>query len=96
EEQAFKDVYEVIIGASYDTQITKPVDINGVNPVLTLTYHITVGNQQKTLSASYLPYDDSFYIVNFDGAKVRFLADKRKIDTIIKTIEEFKKPTLAQ
>jgi hypothetical protein len=97
EEDTFKDFYKVLIGAAFDAEIKDEVNTQGVKPVLSVTYHLLSGmtgytNQSKsnlaTVSASYLPYDDSFYIVNTNG-ETRFFADKRKIDNIVKTIKSF-------
>lgn len=95
EEDTFKDFYQVIIAAAFDAENKKDVNTEGVEPVLTITYRLLSGmtgysdgtsQNMATVSASYLPYDDSFYLVNTND-ETRFLADKRKIDHIIDTIK---------
>lgn len=88
EEDVFKNVYQTMIGAKYDTQLKEEVSVEGLEPVLTITYHIADTN--KTYTTKYYPYDVSFYLVD-SGYPIRFTADKRKIDGIIKAIREFKK-----
>jgi len=88
EEKEFKEVYQVMIGASYDTRLKEEVSAEGMEPVLTMTYHINTG---KSYTTRYYQYDESFYLVD-NGYPIRFTADKRKIDNIIKAIREFKKP----
>ncbi|MDF2944816.1 MAG: hypothetical protein K0S01_3674 [Herbinix sp.] len=86
-EDVFKKVYQIMIAAKYDAEIKEAIATDGEDPYMTISYH-TTGDKEKTLSASYLPYDDSFYIVKtVDGA--RFFADKRKIDDIAKAVIEF-------
>ena len=86
EEDTFKDVYQKLIAAQYDTEIKDPVDTKGAAPLLTITYYI---NDGSTVSASYLPYNDSFDFISTNG-ETRFFADKRKIEDIITAVKEFK------
>lgn len=87
DESLFKDLYQVIISAKYDVQLDKEESVSSLKPILTISYRIEGSSQPYT--TSYYPYDDSFYLVD-NGYPIRFAADKRKIDKIIKTIEEFK------
>lgn len=87
EEDIFKDVYQAMIGAKIDSQLNKELSVSGLEPILTLVYHIEGYDQPFT--TVYYSYDDSFYLID-NGYPVRFLADKRKIDIIISAIEEFK------
>jgi hypothetical protein len=86
-EDIFKDVYQKIISARYDAPIKEEINAADIAPFLTLTFHLN-DNENTVLTASYLPYDDSFYIIN--NGETRFFADKRKIDDIIKAVKEFK------
>jgi hypothetical protein len=86
-EDLFKDVYQKIISARYDAPIKEEINAADIAPFLTLTFHLN-DNENTVLTASYLPYDDSFYIIN--NGETRFFADKRKIDDIIKAVKEFK------
>lgn len=88
EEDVFKDVYQVMIGAKFDTQLKEEASVEGLTPVFTITYHIK--DSDTSYTSKYYPYDESFYLVD-TGYPVRFTADKRKIDAIIKAIREFKK-----
>ena len=87
EEDDFKGIYRRLISAAYDAPIKEELDITGLKPVITISYHIA--ESDKTVSSSYLPYDESFYIVD-NGRKVRFYADKRKIDDIVSAVVVFK------
>ena len=87
EEGVFKDVYQIMIGAGYDKEILEPVKEDEFRPTLTITYLLTNGN---TLTSSYMPYNDSFYIVRTQDNPIRFFSDKREIDEIIHAIKEFK------
>lgn len=88
EEEVFKDVYQNVIAARYDAPIKEEVNTEGVTPYLTMTFRLH--DQNKTIiTTSYLPYNDSFYIIN--NGETRFFADKRKIESIAKAVKEFKK-----
>lgn len=87
EEDIFKDVYQAMIGAKIDSQLNQEVSISDLEPILTLEYHIE-GNDQP-IRTKYYSYNDSFYLID-NGYFVRFVADKRRIDSIITAIEEFK------
>lgn len=89
-EKRFKDVYQIVIAAEYDAQIKQKVKTKGVEPFMTINYHLVDGRSIKT---SYLPYDDSFYIVKYND-NIRFFADKRRIDTIANIVKVFKAPEL--
>ncbi|HHT88839.1 MAG TPA: DUF4340 domain-containing protein, partial [Clostridiales bacterium] len=87
DEEVFKDVYQVMISALIDTQLDEVVSVSGKEPVLTLTYYVE--GYDEPFKTSYYPYDESFYLID-NGTPVRFVADKRKIDAIIKAVQEFK------
>lgn len=86
-EDLFKSVYETMIGASYDSELKDEVETSAIVPYMTLSYHI-IGNYETTITASYLPYNDSFYIVDKGDGRY-FLADKRVIDQIANVITTF-------
>lgn len=88
EEDVFKDVYQAMIGAKFDTRLKEEVSAEGLEAILTITYHIA--DTEQAYTSKYYPYDESFYLVD-NGYPIRFVADKRKIDSIIKAIQEFKK-----
>lgn len=88
EEAVFKDVYQIMITAGYDAEIKGDYAPTGAEPYLTISYHLN-DDKATTLTASYLPYDDSFYAVD-TGSTIRYFADKRKIDAIANAIKEFK------
>lgn len=88
EEDVFKHVYQAMVGAKYDTQLKEEASNLGLEPVLTISYHIK--DTDEIYTSKYYTYDDSFYLVD-NGNPIRFTADKRKIDGIIKAIQEFKK-----
>ncbi len=86
-EDVFKDVYQTMISAKYDAPIKEEINTEGIAPHLTMTFYLN--DEKKTvISTSYLPYDDSFYMIK--NRETRFFADKRKIDEIVTAIEEFK------
>lgn len=87
DEAIFKDVYQAMIGAKIDAQLKNEVSLDGSEQVLTLIYYIE--GFEEPFKTTYYTYDDSFYLID-QGYPIRFVADKRKIDFIIKAIEEFK------
>lgn len=87
EEEAFKSLYQKLVSATYDAENKEDVNTAGVVPYLTMTYHV-FGDQSGTLTASFLPYNDSFYLVQKD-ADHSFLVDKRKVDAIAAAVSTF-------
>jgi len=86
EETVFKDVYQAMITASFDAELIKKPESNP-EPYMTMSYHLL--DKDTTITTSYLPYDESFYLV--DTGVTRFLADKRKIQDIATKIITFEK-----
>jgi hypothetical protein len=86
EESSFKSLYQAFIAIKYDNVLSEAVDTSNLNPVLTLSYHI-FGDMESTITTSYLPYNDSFYLVE-KGDK-RFLVDKRVIDQVVATLTTY-------
>ncbi|NLK73890.1 MAG: DUF4340 domain-containing protein [Clostridiales bacterium] len=85
EEDDFKGIYQAIIAAKYDAKPIKGTEPSNNKPVITISYHYY--ENDKTVTTSYLPYDDSFYLVEQEG-EFTFLADKRLInDTFAKVVE---------
>ncbi len=87
DEDTFKDVYQVVIGAKIDRELKEPVTVDGIEPVVTVSFYTT--KYDEPFTTSYYPYDDSFYLID-TGGQIRFVADKRKIDALIKAVQEFK------
>lgn len=87
EEEAFKTLYQAMISAQYDAEVKGDVPAAGATPYMTLSFHL-FGDNESTITASFLPFNDSFYLVQKDGA-TRFVADKRKIDAIAAAISSF-------
>jgi hypothetical protein len=83
-EDAFKEFYYKLIALKYDAEIKDDVDISANEPYLTVTFHGT-GENGGDFTASYLPYDDSFYTV-LTGSGVHFFADKRAVDDVAAAI----------
>jgi hypothetical protein len=86
-EDVFKDVYQAMISAKIDTQLNNELSLDDTEPILTLSYYIE--GIDEAITAVYYAYDESFYLIGKGGHSIRFLADKRRIDNIIKAIEEF-------
>jgi hypothetical protein len=79
-EKALKEMYQKLISTHYDAEIKGEIKTDGITPYFTMSYHL-FGANEMTVASSFLPYDDSFYIVKKpDGTY--FFADKRKIDAI--------------
>jgi hypothetical protein len=89
-EDLFKSIYTTIVSAKYDAELKDEVDISKLKPVMTLSYHI-FGDNEATLTTSYLPYNDSFYIAD-KGTGVYFLVDKRTVDAMAKAVKTFTNP----
>jgi len=87
DEDIFKDVYQKMISAKYDAQIKEEIKTESIDPYMTITYHLNDGSEAMH-TASFLPYNDSFYLVD-TGHTIRFFADKRQIDNIAKAVMEF-------
>ncbi len=86
DEKGFTDFYQILVGTKFDAEIKKEVNTK-VAPHLTIRYQLN--DPAKTvIGASFLPYDQSFYLVDTNG-EIRFFADKRRIDDIIKKIVEY-------
>lgn len=88
EAKAFKsDLYQNMISAQYDAEIKKEINLDGVEPILSMNFHL-FGEAEGTVSANFYPYDESFAIIQKpDG--LTFFADKRRIDAIIEAITTF-------
>lgn len=87
EEDSFRDVYQALISAGYDSIIKEEINTEDMKAYLSMTFYLN--DEKKTvLTASYLPYDDRFYIIK--NGETRFFADKRRIDDIVQTITELK------
>lgn len=88
-ERDFKDLYQLIISTETEREI--PEDYTESNaskiPDLTLKFHYING---KTIIVKYLPYNDSYNVVNREGIEY-FLTDLRKINEIIDKVQEFQK-----
>ena len=93
-EDSFKSLYQQMISAQYDTEIKDTVSTDGVAPYMSMSFHI-FGDNERTISASFLPYNDSFYIVQKDG-ETRFFVDKKKIDAIAAAVSQFTDSTTTQ
>jgi hypothetical protein len=87
-EDSFKELYQKMISAQFDAQLDQKIDISKLEPVMTLSYHL-FGNDERTIMASYFPYNDNFYVVD-TGIGMYFLVDKRVIDDISNSIATFK------
>ena len=80
-------MYQAMISTKYDTEMKDTVTTDGLTPYMTMSFHI-FGDEERTITTSFLPYDDSFYLIQKDGG-TRFLADKRLIETIANTVSQF-------
>jgi hypothetical protein len=87
EEDAFKDLYQKMISTTYDAENKEAVKTDGTEPYMTMSYHI-FGDNERTVTASFLPYNDSFYLVQKDSEH-SFLVDKRKVDDIAAAVSTF-------
>ena len=88
EEDIFRDVYQKLISAKFDAKIKEEINAEGIKPYLTITYHL-IDDSKSPLTASFLPYNDSFYLIDTEN-HIRFFADKRQIEGIAKAVMEFK------
>jgi hypothetical protein len=84
--ESFTELYQVLIGAKYDAEIKEEVN-TGAAPYLTIRYQLN-DPTKSVIGASYLPYDQSFYLIDTNG-EIKFFADKRRIDDIVKALEEY-------
>ena len=87
EEDVFKELYQKLISPTYDAENKGDIKAKAVEPIMTISFHI-FGEDERTVTASYLPYDESFYSV-LKNDEIRFLIDRRKIDEISTAISVF-------
>ncbi len=87
EEDKFKELYQLIISPTTEREIPDEYFESSTEqtPYMTLTYHLTAGD---TISISYKPYDDSYYVVNTNGVEY-FLTDLRKVNDIADGVADF-------
>lgn len=85
EEEAFKGLYQVIIGTVTDRLIPEEKGASSTTPYMRVTYELV--NEEEPLVISYLPYDQNYYVVNTNGVEY-FLADMRKVDEIYDSLLE--------
>ncbi len=89
DETEFKNLYQLMIATSTEREIPAEYfeSTTTKTPYMTLTYHLSAGN---TVTIQYLPYDESYYVVNSNGVEY-FLTDVRKINEIADAIINFQK-----
>lgn len=87
ERQSFVDLYKYMVSPLYDAPIKEEVATEGTNPYMTIIYELNDEEHTK-LWASFLPYNDSFYMVRTE-AGTHFFADKRKTDEIAGKVAGF-------
>ncbi|MDF2610175.1 MAG: hypothetical protein K0R92_1649 [Lachnospiraceae bacterium] len=81
DEDTFIKLYQTVISPSTESEIPKDYDTKtSQSPVLSITFHRNT-DTYKTITIQYLPYDDSYYIMNINGVS-NFLCDKRIVDEI--------------
>lgn len=87
EEKPFKTMYQVMISTQYDSEIKEEISLEGVEPVLSMSFHL-FGDGEGTYSVDFYPYNDSFNIIKKpDG--LTFFADKRRVDAVIESVTTF-------
>lgn len=85
--ESFKKVYQNMISASYDAEVKEDIKHDdNTKPYLTIKYNLK-SDDNRSHQVSFLPYDDSFYLVD-TGNKINFFADKRQIESIVKSIKD--------
>lgn len=87
EEDAFKTLYQVIIGPVTEREISEEQNITSNTPYMTVTYHLITTDEPLVIK--YLPYDQNYYAVNTSGVQ-NFLTDIRKITEISDSLEAAK------
>lgn len=89
DQEKFKDLYQIIISPETEREI--PAEYfetkSEKTPYMTLAFHFTAG---QTVTINFIPYDDSFYVVDTDGVEY-FLTDLRKINDIADAVMNFGK-----
>jgi hypothetical protein len=89
DQEKFNDLYKIIISPETEREIPAEYFENKSEetPYMTLTFHFTAGQK---VTIKFIPYDDSFYVVDTDGVKY-FLTDLRKINDIADAVMNFGK-----
>ena len=88
DETKFKDLYQVIIGTTTEREIPQDYFTESVaeNPYMTVTYHLTTSDEPVVVS--YIPYDDSYDVVDTNGIQY-FLTDLRKVKDLAASLADF-------
>ncbi len=87
EEDAFKTLYQKIIAPVTEREIPKEGTTQANIPYMTVTYQLNTS--KEPLVISYIPYDQSYDIVNTNGVQ-NFLTDIRKITEITDSLKTYK------
>lgn len=90
EESEFKKLYQQIISPKTEREIPAEYYLSSSTsrtPNMTVTYHFTDGH---TVTTQYLPYDESYYVVDINGIEY-FLTDLRAINDMAVAVEKFSK-----
>lgn len=87
EEKPFKTMYQTMISTMYDSEIKEEISLEGLEPVLSMSFHL-FGDGEGIYSVDFYPYNDSFDIIKMpDG--FTFFADKRRVDAVIEAVTTF-------
>lgn len=84
---AFTSLYKTMVSPLYEGELKEDVNTDNLTPFLTISFHI-FGDNETTVSASFLPYNDNFFIVKKDDG-AHFLVDKRVIEDMAKAVSSF-------
>jgi len=89
DEEQFKTLYLSMIAPTTERDIPAEYFASSKSrtPYMTITYHFI---SDKTVTIQYLPYDDSYYVVDTNGVEY-FLTDIRKIKEVADAVVNFKK-----
>lgn len=87
EEKPFKTTYQTMISSQYDSEIKEEISLDGKEPVLTMSFHLT-GAGEGTYTVKFYPHNDSFNIIDKEDGLI-FFADKRRVDAIIEAVTTF-------
>lgn len=87
EEDDFKSFYESFLSLSIGGEATK--ETKDSSDSITITLHKNTGDIKESV-IQFLPYDDSFYLVNNEGMD-NFITEKRPVEDLLTILQELSK-----
>lgn len=88
-EDRAKGMYNNFLTIERDAMIPEGYTDEDKEPIVVFEFARSKGTNAENVKVEYREYDDSFYTITINGSE-NFLIDKRKVDTAVKAISEYK------